>query len=262
MIAILSLLLVLCISILVNRIATVALTHTGLSRESARFQARSAFSGVGYTTQEAESVVNHPVRRRILMLLMLLGNAGIVAAASSMILAFVQTARSDRLWLRIALLVAGILLLWALANSRWVDRHLSNVVTWMLKRFTDLDVRDYAGLLQIGGDYQVVEMLVEGTDWLANKTLRDAKLRREGVIVLGVMRKDATYLGVPQPATAKAPGDVLLRYGRNASLEALDQRRAGIGGELAHTDAVAEQERVLREETEAGQPSDKVQEAE
>lgn len=73
MLSIVSLLIVLTLSILVTRIATVALAHTGLSRESAKFQARSAFTGVGFTTNESEKVVNHPIRRRILLLLMLLG---------------------------------------------------------------------------------------------------------------------------------------------------------------------------------------------
>ena len=86
MLSILTLLMVLTFSILVTRIASVALTHTGLSRESAKFQARSAFTGVGFTTSESEKVVNHPVRRRILLLLMLLGNAGIVTAVSTLII--------------------------------------------------------------------------------------------------------------------------------------------------------------------------------
>ena len=64
MTAILSLLLVVTLSILVTRIAAVALRHTGLARQTARFQARSAFSGAGFTTSESEKVVNHPVRRR------------------------------------------------------------------------------------------------------------------------------------------------------------------------------------------------------
>jgi hypothetical protein len=47
MLAIISLLVVLTVSILITRIATVALTRIGLSREAACFQARSAFTGVG-----------------------------------------------------------------------------------------------------------------------------------------------------------------------------------------------------------------------
>lgn len=58
MISIVALLVVLALSILVTRIATVALTHTGLSRASAKFQARSAFTGVGFTTNASESVID------------------------------------------------------------------------------------------------------------------------------------------------------------------------------------------------------------
>ena len=62
MLSIISLLVVLTLSIVVTRVATVALTYTGLSRESARFQARSAFTGVGFTTSESEKAVKeaHP----------------------------------------------------------------------------------------------------------------------------------------------------------------------------------------------------------
>ncbi len=84
MTAILTLLIVLALSLVVTRVATVALTATGLSREAARFQARSAFSGAGFTTKESESVVRHPVRRRIIMWLMLAGNAGIAAAMATL----------------------------------------------------------------------------------------------------------------------------------------------------------------------------------
>ena len=79
---IISLLIILTLSILITRIATVALVVTGLSREAARFQARSAYTGVGFTTDESEKVVNHPVRRKILLVLMLLGNAGIITTIS------------------------------------------------------------------------------------------------------------------------------------------------------------------------------------
>jgi hypothetical protein len=63
-VGIIALLTVLVLSLLITRVATVALTMTGLSQEAARFQARSAFTGTGFTTKEAEDVVNHPVRRR------------------------------------------------------------------------------------------------------------------------------------------------------------------------------------------------------
>jgi NhaP-type Na+/H+ or K+/H+ antiporter len=100
MLAILSLLVILSLSLLITRVATVALTYTGMSRESARFQARSAFTGTGFTTSESEKIVTHPVRRRIILLLMLFGNAGIVAVVTSLILTFVGEETGTRLTIK------------------------------------------------------------------------------------------------------------------------------------------------------------------
>ncbi|HEU5044028.1 MAG TPA: hypothetical protein VFT75_07830, partial [Nocardioidaceae bacterium] len=58
---------------LILRVGTVALTLTGVSRDVARFQVRSAFFGAGYTTTEAEAIMNHPLRRRIVQLLIVWG---------------------------------------------------------------------------------------------------------------------------------------------------------------------------------------------
>ena len=67
--AIITFSIIILLGLLINRIATAALMSTGMSKEMARFQARSAFSTVGFTTTESESVVNHPVRRRIIAFL-------------------------------------------------------------------------------------------------------------------------------------------------------------------------------------------------
>ena len=85
MIALISLLVVITISITVVRIGSVALVMTGLSKDLAVFQAQSAFSGVGFTTTESGSVVGHAARRKIIRLLMLMGNAGITSAVASVV---------------------------------------------------------------------------------------------------------------------------------------------------------------------------------
>src|SRR3954465_4118479 len=118
MVALISVLVIVLVSLLITRVATVALAQTGMSRESARFQARSALSGVGFTTSEAESVVNHPVRRRIVQALMVLGSAGVVTAAASLMLSF-GNAHDHQRALRAAVLVAGLVVLWLLSRSEW-----------------------------------------------------------------------------------------------------------------------------------------------
>jgi hypothetical protein len=71
-------LLVIFLSFLIVRTGAVALMITRMEEKKARFQALSAFSGTVFTTRKAESVVNHPQRRRIVSTLIILGNAGIV----------------------------------------------------------------------------------------------------------------------------------------------------------------------------------------
>jgi len=250
MISIVSLLVVLTLSILVTRIATVALTHTGLSRESAKFQARSAFTGVGFTTNESEKVVNHPIRRRILLLLMLLGNAGVVTAVSSLILSFASLNESGAMLWRVVLLVSGLVALWSFAASKWVDRHLSNLVSKALKRYTNLRVQDFAKLLHLAGDYQITELQVQSGDWLAGRSLGELGLRREGIVVLGVTRKNGRFIGVPDGDTIIKADDVLILYGRAEGIRDLDERQHGYTGNMAHQQKMADQKKIERKEKE------------
>src|SRR5881275_478532 len=127
MVALISVLVLVLLSVLITRVATVALSLTGMSRESARFQARSALTGVGFTTSEAEDVVTHPVRRRIVGGLMLVGSAGVVTAVGSLILSFGNTHNTQRTE-RALILVGGLFVLWLVSRSRWVDLHLSRVI--------------------------------------------------------------------------------------------------------------------------------------
>lgn len=257
MTAIVSLLVVIFISLLITRLATIALAATGLSRESARFQARSALTGSGFTTAESEQVVRHPVRRRIVMMLMLIGSAGIAAVIGSLVLAFVQPEDEGGAgWTRFGVLVLGLMILWALANSTWVDRWVTRATLWALKRYTRIDTRDYASLLHIGGDYLVTELAVTPDHWLANKSLADLKLRQEGVILLGIQRHDGTYLGVPTPSTVVRSGDTLVLYSRAGTVADLDARRRGAAGDLAHRQSVRESRRESRAESRADSNGD------
>lgn len=241
MIAIATLLIVVTVSLLVTRVATVVLVATGLSREEARFQARSALSGTGFTTAEAESVVRHPARRRVVMLLMLLGNAGLVAAASTLILGF-RGGNAGQLSLRVVELVAGMFLLVVVSRSRRVDRVLTDLIARFVNRHTTLVRRDLSGLLQLSGDYSVGELAVMEGDWMAGKRFSELGLRDEGVVVLGLTRASGRYIGAPTGITEVWPGDVLVVYGRSSSLAELDDRRRGPAGDRQHHDATRRQD--------------------
>lgn len=239
MIAIFSLLLVLVFSLLITHAATIALTYTGLSRQAAKFQARSAFTGVGFTTTESEKVVNYPVRRRILMLMMVVGNAGIVTVISTFILGFIQLPGIGSAVMRALLLAVGVALLVTLSMSSWMDQKLSKAISWALRKYTDLDVKDYASILHLAGEYSIHEVYVEEKDWMADRSLNDLKLSDEGVLILGIVRRDGKFVGTPRGDTVVKPSDTLILYGRTSDIAKLDQRRKGPGGNIQHAEAVA-----------------------
>lgn len=260
-----SLLLVIVISLMVVRVATMALVLTGISQQLAQFQARSAFTGSGFTTSESDRVVQHPVRRKIIMMLMLLGNAGIVTAVSSLMLSFVHAGSetSSYLWIRFGFLAGGIFVLWIISRSEWVDKCLNNLVEMALRRWTDLEVCDYSNLLHLGHGYTVVEMEVEKEDWLAERELAALRLSEEGVLVLGVDRPGSDYIGAPRGFTKLQAGDTVILYGPSEILMNLDERRAGSSGNWDHHKAVdrhlqakrEQEEQELEREAEPEQPT-------
>ncbi|UCH09423.1 MAG: TrkA C-terminal domain-containing protein, partial [Fidelibacterota bacterium] len=107
---------------------------------------------------------------------------------------------------------------------------------------------DYASIMHLAGEYSLLEIEVEPEDWLASKTLAEAELGDEGIIVLGIRRSDGTYLGAPHGKTQLLPKDVLIVYGRISKVEDLDQRRKTKRGDQQHEKAVQEQKKVIEEE--------------
>ena len=238
------LLVVAMLSLLLTRIATIALTATGMSHPSARFQARSALTGVGFTTTESEAVVAHPARRRIIMALMLLGSVGLATSIAGILAGMVGRADvGDRLT-RGLVLVGGLGVIYWISMSKRVDRRLTFVIGRGLARFTDLDVRDYAALLHVSGEYEVKEMLAVPGAWMTGRTLGELRLRDEGILVLGIVRAGGSYLGVPTKETRIDPGDTLILYGRDGRFAELTSRPTGPEGDEAHSRAVAWQQEV------------------
>jgi len=257
MIAAISLFIVVFLSVLITRIATIALTHTGLSRESARFQARSALTGSGFTTSESEKVVSHPVRRRIILLLMLIGNAGIVTAVSSLILTFVISYSTFSFISSLIIIVGGITLIWWASRSKKIEQLLSTLIDKALKLYTTIDVRDYAAILHLSGDYQITELRVGEDDWIANQEIQKLQLEQEGFIILGIQREKGNYIGTPVGKTEIHPDDVITIYGRASRFEELDNRKKGSQGNRKHREAVKKRNDIAHKEMQEDEESSK-----
>ena len=239
-------------SIIVIRIGTVALEMTGLSRETAAFQAQSAFSGTGFTTSESEYVVSHPVRRKIIRILIFVGNAGVASAIATLVLTFVGQSKEEAAW-RFIWLVAGLFALYLFARSKIVDKGLRWIIKRGLEKFTRLRVYDYEQLLGLSKGYCIGEFKVKRGSWLENKRLRDLKLDEEGIIVLAIYRKEGgkeNFIGAPNGDVVIKRRDILVCYGPEEAIRQLSHRIKGRAGNKQHEKAVQE-EKIRRKEQEA-----------
>jgi K+/H+ antiporter YhaU regulatory subunit KhtT len=240
LIAIATLLVIVTVTLVVNRVGTIALTTTGLSTEVAHFQARSALTGVGYTTSETELIVNHPVRRRIVLSLMMVGNAGLVTIIATLVVGLAGDGENVNVVTRLITLVVGLVVILLAARSRTIDRLLSRIISRALRRFTKLDVRDYAQLLDLASNYAVAEVGVEADSWVAEHRLATLHLPDEGVLVLGIRRSDGTFIGAPRGDTHIREHDTLIVYGYADVLENLGTRKVGTEGDRTHVELIQE----------------------
>ncbi|UOY03555.1 TrkA C-terminal domain-containing protein [Blastococcus sp. PRF04-17] len=233
MAAVISLVVVVTLGLLITRIATVALTMTGMTLQHARFQARSAFTGTGFTTSAAEAVVGHPARRRIVMVLMLVSGAGAVSVLGTLILSFAGVDSTGGGLQRAAVIVVSLgTLLW-LARNRVVDRgppagHRTDAAPVhrpgrpRLRRPAP-PAGPVAGGPAAGRGRRLDRLPAAGR----------LRLPEEGVAVLGVERDDDTWIGAPSEDLHLRPGDIVVLYGREAMLEDIAARLHGEEGEAA-----------------------------
>ncbi|MGA7878046.1 MAG: hypothetical protein WCA08_20475 [Desulfoferrobacter sp.] len=121
-------------------------------------------------------------------LLMIARSAGPISIIMSLILSFAGTGDQHGRLRLLVWLLGGVALLWVIANSKFVDRLLSHVIKWALRKWTKIDTRDYVSLLHLSGEYTVRELRVQDGDWLSGKNLRECQLNLEGITVLGIYR--------------------------------------------------------------------------
>lgn len=248
MFAAITLFLVVSLSALITKVAAIALAHTGLSTQIARFQARSAYTGAGYSTAESENIMNHPVRRKIIFTLMLVGNAGIVTVMSSLILTFVLPDTLSSKLYGLLIVAVGMSFVWWAVRSKWVDKGLSKIINRMLKKYTDLEVQDFAAVLHFKDDYKISEKKVDLTDWMSYKTLKDLNLREEGVNVLGIDRKDKPYFGSPSGDFEILPEDVVTVYGKSDVIVNIFKRQKNYSAEHEHQEYIKKEETRIEEQ--------------
>lgn len=216
MLALVSLILIFVLSMMIVRIGSIALEMTGMSQDIASFQSLSAFSGAGYTTQEAEDVINYPERRRIIKNLIRLGNVGVITSIASLVLSFMNAPTDP---VRITIIASVAVFLAVFSRTQWFDQLVNPPIRHILNRKSSLNLRDYTGLLNIDGNYQVADINVDEDDYLANRTLAELDFDDGHIIFLSIRRPDGTFIAAPTGANEIHPKDTVIVYGHEDQLQ-------------------------------------------
>ena len=247
MIALISLFMILILSLTVIRIGAISLELTGVAPEVASFQAQSAFSGAGFTTTESETIVNHPVRRKIIRRLILVGSAGITSVMATVILTFAQF-DMENIGYRSILLCSGLLIVYFIARSKLLYKVLKGVIVRALSMNKSLVLHDYYEILGVAKGYSVSRITMKPDGWAVGSQIKDLNLNGEGTLILSIHRQvdgEDTFL-IPQGETEILSGDELTVYGRCASGQCFASRPKGPEGDARHEKHVAEEKRLTQ----------------
>jgi hypothetical protein len=210
---------VIFVSFLIVRTAAIALMMTGMDEKRARFQALSAFSGTGFTTKEAESVVNHPSRRRIITWLMILGNAGIVTVIVTSTSSLV-TSKGYQLPINAFILLIGIYVIYKVATRKGFIRRWESFIENKLVKSHAFEEGATEDLLHLIEGYGLVRAIIKENSPFVGSSLLEHKLTEKGLLVLGIER-GKNWIPIPKAKEAIKEDDRLVLYGPLKILRAL-----------------------------------------
>jgi hypothetical protein len=215
------LLITILVSFIVVRIGGFALQLTGMEPEVARFQALSAFSGTGFTTREAERAVGNKMRRRIVTILIILGNAGTVTVIATLVASFTQVGGYAWFFIRLAIIIGGIFGLYQLIIKSNVGQR---ILDWLQRPIVKRILRAAPAaeeIFHVEKDWAISLVLIKGSSKSIGQSVTD--ITAEGDIeILGINRA-GTYLTRPSREEKIVEGDRLLIYAnRKAGKRILD----------------------------------------
>jgi hypothetical protein len=203
------------VSMLIVRAGAVALVMTGMSYEMAKFQALSAFSGTGFTTREAERVVNNPRRRKIITWLMVLGNAGIVTVIVTATSSFSQADGLVAMTSNLLLLISGASTVWFLVIYTGVIKRWESYVHRRLSDYTeneaDLTPEE---LFHLSEGYGVLRFKITDGCLLIGQGFTDISNQLDNASVLGVERGGDWISKHHHSQLQLQAGDLVVVYGR------------------------------------------------
>ncbi len=209
--AVVPVILMFVIFFLIVQVATSILKLTGLDEKTSRFQAISAFTGTGFTTKEAEAILDDKIRRRTISFLMILGKIGIVSVIAGLFFSFGKDNLGVELHKALTILVVIFILYrvtklkrFSLALNKFIEK---GIVARGIVRQKALEE-----LFHLPKGYGIAHLTISKESKEEGLSLGEAGFIKKDILVLSIERKNR-LISFPHADDLIKEADKLLCYG-------------------------------------------------
>jgi hypothetical protein len=205
------LIIIIFIFFLIVRIATVVLKLTGMDDQTSRFQAISAFTGTGFTTKEAETILEDRIRRKTIVVLMVLGKVGIVSVIAGLFLSFGKNNLTEDLWKAVVLL-AFIFILYTITSLKGFSRALNRIIEKGIVARGFIGQKTMEELFHLPKGYGLTQLTITADSKENGLSLAKAGFIDRNILVLSIERENK-LISFPHANDVLQEGDKILCYG-------------------------------------------------
>ncbi|WP_233129841.1 TrkA C-terminal domain-containing protein [Domibacillus epiphyticus] len=204
----------LLIIMLVIEVSVILFYITGLKKPVSRYQVISMLTGTGFTTDESQLIIDHPIRRRISAFLILFGAFSLAVVISAM-----TNMLSDDLRLKELLVINTVLAIVLLIGKIPIlQNKLRDKFDYELHKNLDISELPIKDALYLDENDVVTEVAIEENSKLVGKKVVDLFKNEEDITLLFIKRGEINIRNTMHNESIQA-GDDLFLYGNKEEIE-------------------------------------------
>ena len=198
--------------LIIVEIITVLFKLTGLTDEKARFQVISLLTGTGFTTKEAELIMQHPTRRKLAQFLMILGYLGFFVGTSLLVSIFQNPVTTQIVGTTLIFLIV----IFVVIRNPLVKRNFDYIIERIVLKYGYSRAKSkhkmYKMITRAKG-YGIFSIIIDEDSHLQGVTILNSNLKPNNMIILNIDKGDE-FIGFVKRDYTLEKGDNILIYGK------------------------------------------------